>query len=62
MCLLAARSAVSCKRTGLPLAWGSSHQPGRPVSLLDRTNFDIERGVPSDGSVLGRARVAGGDR
>jgi hypothetical protein len=30
MCLLAARSAVTCKRTGLPLAWGSSQPRRRP--------------------------------
>ena len=30
MCSLAARSDVTCKRTGLPLAWRSSHPRRRP--------------------------------
>ena len=29
-CLLTARSAATCNRTGLSLAWRSSHQRGRP--------------------------------
>jgi len=36
--------------------------PARGAAVPERTNLDNERGVPSDGSVLGRARAADGDR
>jgi hypothetical protein len=45
MCLLAVRSAVTCKRTWLSLAWRSSHQRRHHASLPDGTRKRVEPAV-----------------